>query len=142
MAPEHIDAFNPTEKGTNGGRGGRAFGHLLARSGAYELLIGKLPFGALPKTTRVGESLRLLANQRRTEMPSPRAVRPEIPEVLDRLVRRCLAPDPARRYQSAAELAEALQGCQDHRRMEKDLPRGGLITRVTLRHPLLVAVWR
>jgi len=47
---------------------------------------------------------------------------------------------PGAALQSAAELAEALQGCQDHRRMEKDLPRGGLITRVTLRHPLLVGL--
>jgi serine/threonine protein kinase len=140
MAPEHIDAFNPLEKNTTPAAVDERSDIYSLGLVLYELLIGKLPFGALPKTTKVGESLRQLARQRRSEVPSPRAVRAEIPEVLDRVVRRCLMPDPARRYQTAAELSAALKGCQDHRRMEKDLPRGGIITRTALRHPMLVGL--
>jgi len=140
MAPEHIDAFNPLERGTTPAAVDERSDIYSLGLVLYELLIGKLPFSALPKTTKVGESLRSLAHQRRSEVPSPRAARPDIPEVLDRVVRRCLAPDPARRYQTAAELSEALQGCLDHRRMEKDLPHGGIITHAALRHPMLVGM--
>jgi len=140
MAPEHIDAFNVHEQAmTPAAVDARSDIYALGLV-LYELLIGKLPFGAPPPTTKPGSALRLLANQRRAARPSPAAARPEIPEVLDRVVRRCLAAEPAKRYQSAATLAEALQGCFDHRRMEKELPRGGMVTRATLRHPLLVGL--
>jgi serine/threonine protein kinase len=140
MAPEHIDAFNPAEKGVTPADVDERSDIYSLGLVFYELLIGKLPFGALPRTTKIGSSLRELAAQRRAAAPSPRAVRPEIPEVLDRVVRRCLAAEPDKRYQSAAELAEALKGCLEHRHTEKDLPRGGLVTRATLRHPVLVGM--
>jgi serine/threonine protein kinase len=140
MAPEHIDAFNPAEKGVTPADVDERSDIYSLGLVFYELLVGKLPFGALPRTTKIGSSLRELAAQRRAAAPSPRAVRPEIPEVLDRVVRRCLAAEPDKRYQSAAELAEALKGCQEHRHTEKDLPRGGLVTRATLRHPVLVGM--
>jgi hypothetical protein len=56
------------------------------------------------------------------------------------VVRRCLLAEPGKRYQSSADLAEALKGCLEHRHTEKDLPRGGLVTRATLRHPVLVGL--
>src|SRR5262249_51614986 len=59
-------------------------------------------------------------------------------EVLDRVVRRCLDPDPQRRYQTAAEVAHALAGCGEHRRMEKALPRARVLTTVVGRHPFLL----
>lgn len=139
MAPEHLDAFNPTEATTAAAVDERSDIYSLGLV-FYEMLTGKLPFATVPRTTKAGDSLRIMASQRRIEAPSPRVVRPDVPEVLDRVVRRCLAPDPAKRYQNAAALAEALKGCLDHRRMEKDLPRGGLLTRLTLRHPLWVGL--
>jgi eukaryotic-like serine/threonine-protein kinase len=46
--------------------------------------------------------------------PSLRSVDPEIPEVVDRLVMRCLEPDPAARYQTSAELAADLARLDDN----------------------------
>ena len=45
--------------------------------------------------------------------PSPRTVKPEIPEALDQLVMKCPAPSADDRYQTTAELARALEGLVD-----------------------------
>jgi serine/threonine-protein kinase len=44
-----------------------------------------------------------------TEPDPPRYLRPEIPEVLEAIILRCLAHNPDRRYPSAAELAGTLE---------------------------------
>ncbi|MBY0524525.1 MAG: serine/threonine protein kinase [Gemmataceae bacterium] len=139
MAPEHIDAFNPAVNVSPAAVDERSDTYSLGLV-LHELLTGVLPFDAVPRTTRDGSSLQLLANQRRAEAPSPRARREEVPEILDRVVRRCLDPDPARRYQTADALGLALKGCIEHRHVEKALPRGGILTRATLRHPVMIGV--
>jgi len=69
----------------------------------YEMLTGRTPFKA--------ESVDAIIDMHLHEAPEdPRAVEPAIPAELSRLVMRCLEKDPGRRYQSAAELREAL-GC-------------------------------
>ena len=60
-----------------------------------------------------------------------------MPEVLDRVIRRCLDPRPEHRYQTAAELADALDGCRELQRIEQELPAPGRLTRAALRHPFL-----
>ena len=45
--------------------------------------------------------------------PSPRTLMPEIPEPLDRVVTRCLQPDPGQRFTSSAELLAALNRLDD-----------------------------
>jgi hypothetical protein len=59
----------------------------------------------------------------------------DVPETLDRVVRRCLDPRPEQRYQTATELARGLDGCAEHRRMMKALPIGGLLTHAVEKHP-------
>ncbi|MCS7021248.1 MAG: serine/threonine protein kinase [Gemmataceae bacterium] len=66
----------------------------------YYLLTGKVPF---PGRTLVEKVRKALSGP-----PSPRTVRPEIPPAVDAVVRKMLAPDPRRRYQTPAELAAAL----------------------------------
>ncbi len=61
------------------------------------------------------------------------------PPALQRVLDRCLAPAPEDRFSNAAEVAEALESCRELRRVERDLPAGGLLTRLALRQPFLVA---
>ena len=64
----------------------------------YELATGELPFGA--PTTRGGMRQRLWM----TPAP-PRKHHPDIPDWLQEIILRCLEPEAARRYPSAAHLA-------------------------------------
>src|SRR5262245_36715560 len=78
-----------------------------------------------------------MAQERRRVAPSLRRECAEVPELLDRAVRRCLAPQPERRYQTGAALALALEGCRAQRRLERELPPPGWLTRAALRDPFL-----
>ena len=65
----------------------------------YDLLLGP---GRLDGSVRPVDELR----QRLEKAPPPlRSVDPEIPEAVDRLVMRCLEPDPGARFRTTAELA-------------------------------------
>ncbi len=139
MAPEHLDAFNPEVQTTAAAVDHRSDIYSLGLV-LYEMLTGKLPFGAVPRTTKVGESLRIMAHERRHDVPSPRE-KGNVPDVLDRVVRRCLDPTPDARYQTAAALARALDGCRQHHRVEKNLPAGGVVARLTLAHPVLLGTF-
>ena len=67
----------------------------------YELATGELPFGA-PSTTG-GLRQRLWMDP-----PPPRRHRPDLPPWLQEVIMRCLAPEAAQRYPSAAHLAVEL----------------------------------
>ena len=64
----------------------------------YVLLTGSPPFRAATRA----DALRLV---QANEVPSPRVVNPLVPPDLAAIAQRCLARDPARRYDSAQELA-------------------------------------
>jgi serine/threonine protein kinase len=137
MAPEHLDACNPD------GETLREF--VAERSDLYslgvtlfELLTGQRPFqDKLLPGGRTAEALRVLTEQRRRKAPSARVLNTEVPPVLDGVLRRCLAPEPGDRYASAAELARALEGCRELRRIERELPPGSLATRIAVARPFL-----
>ena len=84
----------------------------------YELLTAKLPFSAPTSMA--------LAMKHMTEIaPSPRALRPELPVWLERLVLQCLEKDPARRFATAAALLAELQRPRsDTRLRSRKLPSG------------------
>jgi serine/threonine protein kinase len=134
MAPEHLDAFNPEENVPASAVDQRsdiyALGVVL-----FELATGELPFGRPPTWGRGAVLLRALAQQRREAAPSPRRCCPAVSEVLDRVIRRCLDPHPERRYQTAAELGRALEGCRRLQRSVEQLPHAGRVTRVLERYP-------
>jgi serine/threonine-protein kinase len=69
---------------------------------AYQFLSGRLPheYGSLTE----------LALKQQNEGVAPiREFRPEVPEALDRAIRVCLERDPAARYGSALDMAEAVE---------------------------------
>ena len=74
-----------------------SFGILL-----YEMATGTRPFK--------GESAMSILSAIIKDAPVPAAdVNPGVPPELDRVIRRCLAKDPARRYQSAVDLRNDLE---------------------------------
>ena len=63
----------------------------------YEMTTGKLPFDA---ESPVSVALQQIQSQPKT----PRSINPDIPEGLEDIIIRAMQKDPARRYQSAAEM--------------------------------------
>jgi eukaryotic-like serine/threonine-protein kinase len=68
----------------------------------YEMLAGEAPFTA--PTAQA-----MIARRLSEPPPSVRRTRPNVPEGVDQAIQRALAPVPADRFASAAELARALQ---------------------------------
>jgi len=69
---------------------------------AYQFLSGRLPH-------EYGSLTELALKQQNESVPSIREFRPEVPEALDRAIRVCLERDPAARYTSALDMAEAVE---------------------------------
>jgi hypothetical protein len=76
---------------------------------AFELFTGRLPF-------QHPETMPLLLMHSRDAPPSPRALNPEIPEPLERVILQCLEKQPARRFASCRQLAGRLAEIR-HRRL-------------------------
>ena len=80
-----------------------AFGVLL-----YEMVSGKPPFD--------GPSLRAIIGAIiASSPPALKKLRPDTPADLERIVSRCLEKDPAKRFATTAELADALRRCESRR---------------------------
>jgi serine/threonine-protein kinase len=70
---------------------------------AYQFLAGRLPYEY--------SSLTELALKQQNDQVAPITdYRPEVPKALDMAIRRCLERDPSLRYESAIEMAAALEG--------------------------------
>ena len=68
----------------------------------YELAVGRLPSQAKTITEAVRYHLK-------ETLPLPRSFRPDLPEEVEAVILKALAKEPEKRYQSAAELAKALE---------------------------------
>jgi parallel beta-helix repeat protein len=71
----------------------------------YELVTGSIPFG--------GESIVAVGNAILREDPIPPSEYNPDAEAVERIILRCLEKDPASRYQSAADMLDALAGYLD-----------------------------
>ncbi len=72
----------------------------------YVALTAEIPWESDTPAAMVREALE-------RELPPPSARVPRVPEVLDRIVLRCLAKDPAMRFASGAELADTLRAARE-----------------------------
>lgn len=136
MAPEHLEAFHPRGNTPPEAVDHRADIYSLGIV-IFRLLTGRLPFPPLPQHGDLANHLQQLAAARRAGAPPPSRWS-QTPAVVERVVCRCLAPQPEERYPSAAELAQALEGCRELRRRERTLPPAGPISRALLRRPFLM----
>jgi serine/threonine-protein kinase len=115
LAPEQVSG-KPTDARTDV----YALGLLL-----FECLTGHVPFGG---DTDVATAMARLT----TSAPSIRSERPDVPPALDDVIHRCMARNPAQRFDSAADVREAL------RRAELD-PTGSVARPNTGAQPVVAA---
>ncbi len=132
MALEHLEAF---------GGEAAAMQRVDERSDIYalgvvlyELASGRLPFRQLPGKGDLREAAQAMAAERGAGIPVL-SVRPGEGDALAQVIGRCLEPQPQGRYQTAAELTRALEGCRELRRVARELPPGGRLVRSAGRHP-------
>jgi serine/threonine protein kinase/tetratricopeptide (TPR) repeat protein len=109
MSPERLAAFAEGRQHTDPRDDLYALGLIL-----HDLLTGatRVP---VPSGHDLAEVLRQLSDDRRRFPPDPRVSNPSVRPAVAAILARCLAPDPARRYQSARELAEDISRHLDDR---------------------------
>jgi eukaryotic-like serine/threonine-protein kinase len=93
----------------------------------FELLTGRVPF-------RDESDFQIMIHHVQTPPPLPTQLLPQIPPALEQIVLRCLAKDPAQRFQSADEVLAALEAFEEQERAEG---RGQLYTKKILAQALM-----
>lgn len=101
----------------------------------FEMITGRLPF-PIRQDAEGTRADRLLLSEQRAFCPAISWENENIPPVVERILRRCLDPDPAKRYTHAGELARALNNAFDLLNVQQALPAGGKLTRRTERNPV------
>ena len=126
MAPEHLRAFVHEADEEDVDQRSDIYGLGLV---LFELLT--LHQSTLPRDAEdsMQQHVRRLIEFRNTGAPALREHLPEVSTALERTFQRCLDPDPARRFQSAEELASALRGCLELWEMEMALPPEGRLVK-------------
>jgi len=82
----------------------------------YQLCTGRVPFDA---DTPYAVILKHIT----APLPSPRLLRPDLPEAVERVILKALAKDPDHRYQTAGEMGRALKEALRSRKMAPLRPR-------------------
>lgn len=137
MAPEHLDAFNPTDDTPHDAVAEPADIYSLGIV-LRELLEGRRAIESPdPLGGGMTNMLRRLADERRQKPPCCCIGPPDARKTLERTICRCLAPNPADRFASGAELAEQLDGCRRMRQAERQLPTATPLVRQVLARPFL-----
>jgi serine/threonine protein kinase len=140
MAPEHLRAMSR--------RTPALASQVDHRSDIYslgmvldEMLAGKKPFEQSASYSVLPLQLEAMAAERSKGALSVRSLRPDVPWSLESILRKCLAPQPADRYQQAEQLAEDLRCLLEDRTLQHapELSRVERVVKWTRRHPRLTS---
>jgi serine/threonine protein kinase/tetratricopeptide (TPR) repeat protein len=108
MAPEHLHALALRDPALV-----RKVDHRADLYGLgmvfYEILTGRRPFEQSGSYSPMPSLIEAMAVERAGFAPSLRRHRPDVPWSLESIIRKCLEPDPAHRYQQADHLKEDLR---------------------------------
>jgi eukaryotic-like serine/threonine-protein kinase len=130
MAPEHLEAFQGLGRVVDARSDLYSLGVIL-----FELLTGRPPFPR--RTMPIHELLPLMIADRVGSPPRLQRWNKAVSPAAEAIVRRCLEPDPARRYASARKLIEDLERQRDNLPL-RHTPEPSLAERTrkwTRRHP-------
>ncbi len=138
MAPEHLRAMSRRTSSLINQVDQRSDIYSLGMV-LYETLTGKKPFEQSASYSVVPLQLEAMAVERSLGGISARSGRLDVPWSLESILRKCLAPMPADRYQQAEDLAEDLRCFLEDRplRYAPELSRAERIAKWTRRHPRL-----
>jgi serine/threonine protein kinase/Tfp pilus assembly protein PilF len=138
MAPEHLRALAARDPALARQVDQRADIYGLGMV-LHEVLTGRRPFDQSGSYSPMPAMIEAMAVERGRTLPSLRQHRPDVSWSLESIVRKCLAPDPAQRYQQAEHLAEDLRRYLDDRPLKyaPELSWGERIAKWIRRHPRL-----
>ena len=135
MAPEHLDACNPNDPTPPQAINERSDCYSLALV-IFELATCQYPFDkqAVAKSS-LGEAAEAAAIDRRRGVPSLAQVDPACSRSLDLVLRRAMATDPAKRFESAADFSHALEAAQQYDTLCGRLPPARWLEAASRRWP-------
>jgi serine/threonine protein kinase/Flp pilus assembly protein TadD len=140
MAPEHLRAMASHSAQPRRPVDQRADIYALGMV-LYEMLTGHNPFDQIASYQPLPVMIEAMALERSQKIPSARKRRSDVPWGLESVVRKCLAPDPAQRYQQAEHLADDLRRYLEDRpfRYAPELSRTEQLRKWLRRHPRLAS---
>lgn len=135
MAPEHLDAFNPTSDSTAQAVDERSDVYSLGIV-LGELLYGRSPLESPPRCDNRLQYLERMIAVRSVAAPPVKTGAGDAAKAVSYTIARCLDPEPAKRYASGAELAATLDGAGELRKHERTARGDNWLVRAVQRHPL------
>jgi serine/threonine protein kinase/tetratricopeptide (TPR) repeat protein len=140
MAPEHLQALVSHDPALARQVDHRADIYSLGMV-LYEMLAGRSPFEQSASYSVLPILLQTMAVERGCTLPSLRGHRPDAPWSLESIARKCLDPDPAKRYQRADHFALDLHCYLENRtlRYAPELSRVEQLRKLLRRHPRLTS---
>jgi tetratricopeptide (TPR) repeat protein len=140
MAPEHLRALAYRDPALVRQVDQRADLYSLGMV-LYEMLTGTRPFDQSGSYSPMPALIEAMAVERAHKAPSLRAQRQDVPWSLESIARKCLCPDPSKRYQRAEHLAEDLRRFLEDRPLQHapELSYAERATKWARRHPRLAS---